>query len=109
MAHRRRVRQTHLDTELVAVEKLGGEGLMLREPKSIYAHGRSHQLLKVKSFHDEEGTVVLRLFYGCSAVVLRLFCGCSAVVLICFTCLATTVGAVLRALDGVHGTYRTAI
>ena len=29
---------------------------MLREPRSVYAHGRSHQLLKVKSFHDEEGT-----------------------------------------------------
>ncbi|MEO8841565.1 MAG: DNA ligase [Kofleriaceae bacterium] len=48
----------HLREELVRVEQLGGEGLMLRQPKSKYAIGRSNTLLKVKTFHDAEGTVV---------------------------------------------------
>jgi len=50
--------QAHLDANLAKVEKAGGEGLMLRQPGSAYEHGRSHSLLKVKSFHDEEGIVV---------------------------------------------------
>lgn len=50
--------KAHIDQELKSVEKVGGEGLMLRQPKSAYAHGRSRTLLKVKSFHDEEGIVV---------------------------------------------------
>jgi ATP-dependent DNA ligase len=38
----------HLRAELKDVEAKGGEGLMLRQPKSIYAHGtRSKTLLKV--------------------------------------------------------------
>ncbi len=48
----------HLRKELVRVEELGGEGLMLREPASKYEIGRSTTLLKVKSFHDAEATVV---------------------------------------------------
>jgi DNA ligase-1 len=43
---------------LKAVEQNNGEGLMLRKPKSLYEHSRSRTLLKVKSFHDEEGIVV---------------------------------------------------
>ena len=31
---------------------------MLREPDSAYENGRSHTLLKVKSFHDTEGKVL---------------------------------------------------
>lgn len=46
-----------MKTALKQVEKSGGEGLMLRKPKSVYEHGRSHTLLKVKSFSDEEGIV----------------------------------------------------
>jgi ATP-dependent DNA ligase len=34
-----------------------GEGIMLRQPKSLYEHNRSHTLLKVKFFHDEEAKV----------------------------------------------------
>ncbi len=48
----------HLRDELARVEALGGEGLMLRQPRSKYVSGRSATLLKVKSFHDAEGTVV---------------------------------------------------
>ncbi len=48
----------HLRAELQRVESLGGEGLMLREPGSAYAVGRSSTLLKVKTFHDAEATVV---------------------------------------------------
>jgi DNA ligase-1 len=48
----------HLRTELARVEALGGEGLMLRQPRSKYAAGRSSTLLKVKSFLDAEARVV---------------------------------------------------
>jgi DNA ligase 1 len=48
----------HLREELARVEGLGGEGLMLRRPQSRYEIGRSQSLLKVKTFHDAEATVV---------------------------------------------------
>ena len=48
----------HLKKELARIESLGGEGLMLREPGSVYAVGRSSTLLKVKTFHDAEATVL---------------------------------------------------
>ena len=48
----------HLREELARVEELGGEGLMLRQPGSFYAEGRSTTLLKVKSFFDAEATVI---------------------------------------------------
>jgi len=48
----------HLQEELARIESLGGEGIMLRQPKSLYAAGRSSTLLKVKSFRDDEAIVV---------------------------------------------------
>lgn len=48
----------HLRDELARVESLGGEGLMLRQPRSKYAIGRSTTLLKVKTFHDAEARVI---------------------------------------------------
>jgi DNA ligase 1 len=48
----------HLRAELARVEALGGEGLMLRQPKSRYEVGRSMTLLKVKSFLDAEARVL---------------------------------------------------
>jgi DNA ligase 1 len=48
----------HLRAELDRVEKLGGEGLMLRQPGSLYVVGRSTTLLKVKTFQDAEARVV---------------------------------------------------
>ncbi|OWZ18419.1 ATP-dependent DNA ligase [Phytophthora megakarya] len=49
---------THLDEVFDEIEKLGGEGLMIREPGSKYAEGRSSSLLKIKSFHDGEAEVL---------------------------------------------------
>lgn len=48
----------HLRAELDGVERLGGEGLMLRQPESDYESGRSSTLLKVKRFVDAEAVVV---------------------------------------------------
>jgi DNA ligase 1 len=48
----------HLREELARIEALGGEGLMLRRPKSLYEVGRSSSLLKVKTFHDAEARVI---------------------------------------------------
>eukprot|EP00392_Amoebophrya_sp_AT5.2_P006361 g6373.t1 len=43
---------------LKRVEQKGGEGLMLREPKSKYEKKRSNTLLKVKSFFDMDCVVI---------------------------------------------------
>ncbi|KAM6496364.1 hypothetical protein JOM56_009070 [Amanita muscaria] len=47
----------HVLEQLKAVETLGGEGLMLRKPRSLYEGWRSDTLLKVKTFHDAEAIV----------------------------------------------------
>lgn len=48
----------HLRDTLRAREALGAEGLMLRQPGSLYEVGRSHTCLKVKSFHEAEAEVI---------------------------------------------------
>lgn len=48
----------HLKDELQRIESLGGEGLMLRQPGSLYVAGRSSTLLKVKTFIDAEARVI---------------------------------------------------
>jgi len=47
-----------LKGRLESVTSLGGEGLMLRDPRSKYERCRSNSLLKVKTFHDAEATVI---------------------------------------------------
>jgi len=47
----------HMLEELARIEALGGEGLMLRETTAPHRGGRSHDLLKVKTFHDDEALV----------------------------------------------------
>lgn len=47
----------HLMDVLADVEKCGGEGMMLRKPTSVYERRRSANLLKVKTFFDEEAQV----------------------------------------------------
>ncbi|MEM7152200.1 MAG: DNA ligase [Myxococcota bacterium] len=47
-----------LHAELSRIEELGGEGLMLRRPRSRYEVGRSETLLKVKTFFDTEAIIV---------------------------------------------------
>ena len=56
--HERCANLDSLRAELARVEALGGEGLMLRQPGSVYEVGRSTTLLKVKTFHDAEAVVV---------------------------------------------------
>ena len=43
-----------MEEELKKVEALGGEGLMIRKPGSLYEECRSTNLLKIKTFHDAE-------------------------------------------------------
>lgn len=40
------------------VISLKGEGLMIKDPKSLYEAKRSNLLLKVKQFEDTEATVI---------------------------------------------------
>jgi DNA ligase-1 len=47
----------HLMEELDSVIAKGGEGVMLRDPESLYENRRSASLLKVKKFDDAEATV----------------------------------------------------
>jgi DNA ligase-1 len=44
----------HLETELDRIIGLGGEGLMVRQPGSLYERNRSSTILKVKKFLDME-------------------------------------------------------
>jgi DNA ligase 1 len=48
----------HLQRKLDEVTRIGGEGLMLREPKSVYVPMRSRTLYKVKTIADAEAVVV---------------------------------------------------
>ncbi|MEA2116643.1 MAG: DNA ligase [Thermodesulfobacteriota bacterium] len=50
-----------LKTELQRVEKLGGEGLIVRKPDTLYANGRSRNILKVKNFFDMEAVVIAHI------------------------------------------------
>jgi DNA ligase 1 len=53
---------SHLLAELKQVESLGGEGIMLRNSVALHKIGRTSDLLKVKSFHDDEALVVEHKF-----------------------------------------------
>jgi len=50
--------QTQLQQELQRIEKLGGEGLIVRMPEAFYSAGRSPEILKVKNYQDAEAIVV---------------------------------------------------
>jgi DNA ligase-1 len=56
--HHQVLSRKHLVDELHRIEALGGEGLMIRKPHSLYEAGRSNTLLKVKPFKDGEATVL---------------------------------------------------
>ncbi|RDB20051.1 DNA ligase [Hypsizygus marmoreus] len=49
--------RTHVLDKLKEIETLGGEGLMLRKPASLYEGRRSATLLKIKTFYDAEAIV----------------------------------------------------
>jgi DNA ligase 1 len=59
--HRPVVSQKHLDSELHRIEKLGGEGIILRRRGSPYTPGRSRDILKVKRYDDMEAVVIAHL------------------------------------------------
>jgi len=50
--------KNHLKEELLRIERLGGEGLIVRKPDSLYTIGRSAEILKVKSYYDMEAVVI---------------------------------------------------
>lgn len=50
-----------LQQELARIEKIGGEGLIVRKPDAHYAAGRSAEILKVKNYQDAEALVVAHL------------------------------------------------
>lgn len=50
--------QVQLEQLLDSIEKQRGEGIMLRNKNSVYRSGRSDDLLKVKSYQDDEAVVV---------------------------------------------------
>lgn len=47
-----------IDAQLNEVTDAGGEGLILRNPRSLWLPERSHHILKVKKLRDDEGVVV---------------------------------------------------
>jgi DNA ligase 1 len=47
----------HLLDTLAKIEQVGGEGVMLRHPTASHRGGRTNDLLKVKSFHDDEAII----------------------------------------------------
>ncbi len=53
--------QAQLQEELQRIEKLRGEGLIVRKPHAHYTAGRSVEILKVKNYQDAEATVVAYL------------------------------------------------
>lgn len=46
-----------LRLELARIDKLGGEGLVVRRPEALYVPGRSADILKVKKYRDMEAVV----------------------------------------------------
>lgn len=53
--------RAQVQMELQRVEKIGGEGLIVRRPDSLYRGGRSAEILKVKTCLDAEAKVVAQL------------------------------------------------
>lgn len=51
----------HLDSEMKRVVDMGGEGMMIRDPKSMYEYRRSNTMLKVKQSHDDEAVVIQKI------------------------------------------------
>lgn len=50
-----------LRAELQQVERLGGEGVIVRKSDTLYSRGRSHEILKVKNFLDMEARVIAHI------------------------------------------------
>ncbi len=50
--------EQHLNEFESSILALNGEGVMLRKAKSLYAHKRSYDLLKVKRFQTDEAKII---------------------------------------------------
>ncbi|HHD64710.1 MAG TPA: DNA ligase [Desulfobulbaceae bacterium] len=50
-----------LEAELKQVERLGGEGLIVRKPDALYTSGRSQEILKVNTYADREAVVIAHI------------------------------------------------
>jgi len=53
--------RAQVEQELQRVENIGGEGLIVRRPDSLYRGGRSAEILKVKNYQDAEAKVIAHL------------------------------------------------
>jgi DNA ligase-1 len=61
IGHRPVESEAHLSAELNRIERLGGEGIILRRRGSPYTAGRSRDILKVKRYSDMEAVVIAHL------------------------------------------------
>lgn len=50
-----------LQLQLALIEKLGGEGVIVRKPDAPYTAGRSAEIFKVKNYQDAEAVVIAHL------------------------------------------------
>lgn len=50
--------ETHWQQKLSKINQLGGEGLIIRDPKAPYQPGRSHSIYKLKPYQDDEAIVI---------------------------------------------------
>ena len=50
--------EQHLQQEQKRITKLGGEGLIIRDPNAYYSSGRSQSIFKIKPFYDDEAVVI---------------------------------------------------
>ncbi|KAK7491401.1 hypothetical protein BaRGS_00017379 [Batillaria attramentaria] len=79
--HTKCTSKKQLDDMLKYVLDRGGEGLMIRKPKSQYERTRSTTLLKIKKFYDAEAVVIGhekgkgRNQFVCGALRCRMACG----------------------------------
>ncbi|XP_076449399.1 uncharacterized protein LOC143285851 [Babylonia areolata] len=79
--HTKCTSKKQLDGMLKYVLDRGGEGLMIRKPKSKYERARSHTLLKIKKFYDAEAIVIGhekgkgKNQFVCGALRCRMACG----------------------------------
>lgn len=54
---------SHVMEELARIESIGGEGVMLKNPSSLYEGRRTWAMLKVKSYLDEEAQILRKVFF----------------------------------------------
>ena len=54
--------QKHLDNYLAEIVAKKGEGVMLREPGSLYEHGRSNLMRRYKEYLDTEVRVIKNMY-----------------------------------------------